>query len=310
MLTPSSLPASSTSRPAAPLDIAELSALSSLPLRARLLADAVGVGQHRSRRKGASVEFADYRDYQPGDDLRRVDWRLYGRTDRLHVRDAHEETPLRVVLLLDVSSSMHYTSDPAQLTKLDFARTVLAALALLVRRQRDACGIGLVAEELFHYLPPSASPARLRAVWGTLEIPAAGTHTALAASLITAAEVAPRGSLIVIASDFYEDLGALEAAVHRLRFERHDVLALQVNDRVEEEFTFLDPAQFADLEASDTLQVDPMAAAPAYRAEFARHRAGLNDVFRAGGFDFLSLRTDRAPLTALGAYLARRAGKG
>src|SRR4051794_20496107 len=109
----------------APLDVAELSALGSLPLRARRLADAVGAGGHRSRRKGASVEFADYRDYQPGDDLRRVDWRLYGRTDRLHIRDAHEETPLRVLLLLDVSPSMNYASRANLLTKLDFARTLL-----------------------------------------------------------------------------------------------------------------------------------------------------------------------------------------
>src|ERR1700742_3593326 len=127
-----------TARPAlAALDMAELAALGALPLRARRLADAAGAGHHRSRRKGAGVEFADYRDYQAGDDLRRVDWRLYARSDRLHIRDTQEDTPLRVLLLLDVSFSMAYGSRRELLTKLDYARTLLGALALMTRRQRD-----------------------------------------------------------------------------------------------------------------------------------------------------------------------------
>src|SRR5689334_25140702 len=99
-----------------PLDMAELAALESLSLRARRLADAVGAGRHRSRRKGASLEFADYRDYQPGDELRRIDWRLYARTDRLNIRETHEDTPLRVLLVLDVSASMRYASRAGLLT--------------------------------------------------------------------------------------------------------------------------------------------------------------------------------------------------
>jgi uncharacterized protein (DUF58 family) len=294
----------------APLDMGELAALGSLPLRARRLAEAVGVGRHRSRRKGASVEFADYRDYQPGDDLRRVDWRLYGRTDRVQIRDAHEETPLRVQLLLDVSMSMSYASRPGLMTKLDLARSVLGALALLTRRQRDACGIGLLADDLLQYLPPSAAPARLRAVWGALESPTLGTPTALAAALERAAAVAPRACLFIIASDFYEDPSALEAVMRRLHFERQDVIALHVVDPAEETFDFSDPAEFADLESSVRLQLDPVAAARAYREAFAAHQRSLAELFRGCGFDFLVLRTDTSPLAALAAYVARRAGKG
>lgn len=295
--------------PLAPLDMAELAALGSLPLRARRLADAVGVGGHRSRRKGASVEFADYRDYQPGDDLRRVDWRLYGRTDRLHVRDAHEETPLRVMLLLDVSPSMAYASKAGGLTKIDFARAMLGALALLTRRQRDACGIGLVADDLVHFLAPSASPARLRAVWGALEKPATGRNTALASALARTAEAVPRACLFVIASDFYEEPAELEAVARRLRFDRHDVLALHVTDPAEEDFNFSDPAEFMDAENGQIMQLDPMATGRAYRAAFAAHRAALTEAFRGCAFDYLPVRTDTPPLAALGAYLARRAGK-
>lgn len=297
-------------RPAlAPLDMAELAALGSLPLRARRLADAVGAGRHRSRRKGASVEFADYRDYQPGDDLRRVDWRLYARTDRVQIRDAHEETPLRVQLLLDVSRSMSYTSRPGLMTKLDLARSVLGALALLTRRQRDACGIGLLADDLLHYSPPSASPARLRAVWGALEAPTLGTPTLLAAALERAVAIIPRACLVVIASDFYESPETLEAVVRRLRFERHDVLALHIVDPAEELFEFTDPAEFEDLETEFRLQLDPVAAARAYREAFSAHQRALAEVFRGSGFDYLTLRTDASPLAALAAYVARRAGK-
>ena len=299
-----------SSRPAlAPLDVAELSALRSLPLRARRLADAAGGGRHRSHRKGASVEFADYRDYQFGDDLRRIDWRLYGRSDRLQIRDAHEETPLRVQLLLDVSASMSYTSRPGLLTKLDLARAVLGAVALLVRRQRDACGIGLLAYDLVQYSPPSASPARVRAVWGALETPALATPTALAQALSRAAEVVPRACLFVLASDFYEDPAALESVVRRLRFDRHDVLALHIVDPAEEEFSFTEPARFEDAETGENLQLDPVAAARTYRAAFAAHQNALGEVFRGSGFDYLTLRTDASPLAALAAYLARRAGK-
>lgn len=295
--------------PLTPLDMAELAALGSLPLRARRLADAVGVGGHRSRRKGASVEFADYRDYQPGDDLRRIDWRLYGRTDRLHVRDAHEETPLRVMLLLDVSPSMAYASKPGVMTKIDYARAMLGALALLVRGQRDACGIALLADDLVHFLSPSASPARLHAVWGALEKPATGRGTALAKALSQLAETVPQSCLFVLASDFYEEPAALEAVAGRLRFDRHDLLALHVTDPAEEDFNFSDPAEFRDAENSEIVQLDPVAAGRAYRAAFAAHRTALAEAFRGCAFDYLPVRTDTPPLSALGAYLARRAGK-
>lgn len=300
----------STARPdLAPLDLAELAALTSLPLRARCLADAVGAGRHRSRRRGANVEFADYRDYYPGDDLRRVDWRLLARTDRAHVREAHDETPLRVLLLLDVSASMSYASRPGLITKLDFARSALAALSLVVRRQRDACGIGLLAEELSGYLPPSASPERLRSVWSTLETPPVGRETSLASVLDQAADIAPRSCLFVIASDFDEDPGALAAWTRRLQFQGHDALALQIIDPQEEDFDFSGATQFQNPETGHQLPIDAPAVATAYRAAFAAHRVQLHELFTACGFAHLALRTDVLPLAALSSYLARRAGQ-
>lgn len=295
--------------PPKPLDMAELSALATLPLRARCLADAIGVGRHRSHRRGASIEFADYRDYRPGDDLRRVDWRLLARTDRAHIRQTHEETPLRVLLLLDVSASMQYRSRPGLMTKLDYARCLLAALALIVRHQRDACGIGLLGPELTSYLAPSTSPGRLRSVWSTLDQPATDRVTPLARTLGQAADASRRACLFVVASDFHEDPEALDGFVRRAHFEQHDVLALHVVDPEEQDFTFRHPAPFIDPETGQELAIDPVVVADQYRAAFANHQRRLQEMMVPCGFAHVALRTDAAPLQGLGAYLARRAGK-
>ncbi|MFT3867791.1 MAG: DUF58 domain-containing protein [Nibricoccus sp.] len=290
----------------APLDKDALSALGSLPLRARLLADSHGVGGHASRRKGSSIEFADYRDYQMGDDLRRVDWRLYGRTDRLHVRETYEETPLRTVLLLDVSNSMAYTSRPGKLTKLDFARALLGAVALLVRRQHDSCGVGLLGRELEEWMPPSSSPARIQALWELLDRPKPSHTTSLARALDQALEVTPARSLFVLASDFYEEPEVLGPVIRRLRYERHDLLTFYVSDPAEADFQFNEPTEFLDVETGSSLAADPAALAEIYRKRFSAHQSAICELCTANGFDALTLRTDELPMEALRAFLSRR----
>lgn len=290
--------------PVRPLDVGELSALASLPLRARRLADALGSGGHKSRRKGSSIEFADYRNYQLGDELRRVDWRLYARTDRLHLRETHEETPLRVVLLLDVSPSMAYASRPGLLSKLDYARMLLGAVALLARRQRDSVGLGLVAADLARWQAPSASPLRRQLLWSLLDSPPPGAATDLPAALHQALDLAPRRCLFVLASDFYDDAARLAPVIRRLRYERHDLLALHVADPAEVDFAFADPAMFFDIESGAEITLDPAAAAADYRRKFAAHREALHEQLAAQGFDHVFLRTDTLPLDALRAHLA------
>ena len=296
--------------PVRPLDAGELAALGSLPLRARRLADALGAGGHKSRRKGASIEFADYRDYQLGDELRRVDWRLYARTDRLHLRETHEETPLRIVLLLDVSSSMAYASRPGALSKLDYARMLLGAVALLARRQRDSVGLGLLAADLVKWQPPSAAPLRRQALWSLLDTPPTGEATHLPAALHQVLDLAPRRTLFVLASDFYEDAAKLAPAIRRLRYERHDLLALHIADPAEVDFAFDDPSVFLDIETGSQIALDPAAAATAYRKKFAAHRDALREQISSHGFDHLFVRTDTVPVDALRAHLATRAGRG
>lgn len=295
--------------PVRPLDLEELAALGSLPLRSRVLADALGAGGHLSRRKGASVEFADYRDYQPGDDLRRIDWRLYARTDRLHLRETHEETPLRVVLLLDISQSMAYASRPGLLSKLDYARTLLGALALLIARRRDVCGAGLLGPELVRWAPPSASPRRRQNLWSLLDAPPVAQQTALARAFTQVLDVAPRRCLFVLASDCYEAPALLEPVIRRLRFERHDLLTLQIADPAEVDFPFEDPAIFQDIESGDELAADPAALATGYREQFARHRAAIGDLCTSNGFEAWALRTDSLPVAVLRDCLVGRASR-
>ncbi|HLP08003.1 MAG TPA: DUF58 domain-containing protein [Opitutaceae bacterium] len=288
------------------LDVAELAALQTLPLRARWLAEAVGLGRHRSHRRGSDLEFADYRDYQYGDDLRRIDWRVYARTDRLHIRRAHADTPLRLVLLLDVSASMVYTGERGRTSKIDYARAALGALALIARRQRDPCGAGLLGETLAHWLPPGGAAAKLESVWQLLDRPELGGSTDLCAALEQVLAVAPSRCLFVLASDFYVEPAKLAPVLLHLHGEGHEFVALRVLDPVETDFPFTAASRFADIEEGTQLAVDPAAAAKAYRAEFAQHAAALEELVVSHGGDWLPQLTNTLPLDVLRAYLGQR----
>ena len=289
-----------------PLDMALLAELPTLALRARYLVEGSLSGRHRSPQKGSSVEFAEYRAYQPGDDPRRVDWRLFGRTDRLSIRQYEEETQLRVYTVFDASASMNYRSRPGVLTKAEFARVVLAAVGMLAQRQGDAFGLGIVGTELHDFLRARASAAHWRTFVGRLEGARVGTQTALARSLEDLAEVIPARSLVVVASDFYEEPAPLQAALRRLRHDRHDLLGLHVLDPMETDFDLEHAGTFVDSESGARLKLDAPAARRGYLERFGRFCAELDADFRAAGGELLTLRTDRAPVAALSEYLARR----
>lgn len=291
---------------APPLDMGLLATLPSLPLRARYLVEGWLAGRHRSRLKGSSIEFAEYRSYQFGDEPRHVDWRLYARSDRLCVKVFEEETQLHVPLLLDASASMNYRSRPALLTKLDYARTVLAALAVLVQRQGDAAGVGFLAGQIRGYLRPRSSTAHLRDVIGRLDHPEMTTQTHLAEGLRYLAGMLRRRALVVIASDFYEDIGRLQSAIQRLRYDGHEVVALQVLDPIEIDFDAKEPGFFVDVESRAMAPLNPAEVRASYLAQFGEFQRGLSDMVRSLGGDLVTLRTDQPPVAALAAYLAHR----
>lgn len=295
------------SHPCPPIDLALLASLPSLPLRAKYLVEGYLSGLHRSPLKGHSVEFVEYRSYQPGDELRHVDWRLYGRADRLHVKQFEEETQLRIFLLPDASGSMSYKSRPNLLTKLDYARTILAAVGILAQRQRDAVGVALFGQDLTGFLKARSSLAHWRSILATLDSPEVGGVTHVAQCLKTLAELLPRRSLLVVASDFYEEIPALESALHRLRYDGHEVLALHVLDPMEVDFGDDDAAgTFVDLEDGASLVLSAAEVRRTYLENFRAHQALLRDLFAGMNSDLVALRTDENPLTAISAYLAQR----
>lgn len=288
------------------LDLQLLSDLPGLELRARYVMDGFLAGLHRSPFKGFSVEFAQYRAYLQGDDLRRLDWRLFGRTDRLLIREYEAETQMRVILCVDVSPSMRYSSDRKKLTKLDYARTIAASLALLAQRQRDAVGLALLGGKLEGFLRPKSSLSNLHTLWGFLEREQGRCAPRLAASLQEAAPLLRRRAVIVILSDFYEEADALRAALRQLRHARHEVIGLQILDPTEIDFNFDGRGTFVDLENGRRLTAGVDEIRESYLKQFGEFVANTRDLFRDHGADFETLRTDKDPLPALGTYLAKR----
>lgn len=300
--------------PLAPIDANLVATLPTLPLRARYLVESFLTGRHRSPIKGTSPEFAEYRTYQIGDDLRRIDWRLYARSDRLVVKQYEDENQLRTCLAIDLSASMRYRGDADRMTKLDAARTVLAAIGLLARRQQDAVGLALLGETeetrdggLIDFLRPSASPAQQQLIYSKLESPPAARALLLGPALRRVAALLPRGGLVILASDFYGPLDELREAVRFFRSERLELIALHVLDPEEIEFNRDHAGRFVDLEDGSYLPLNAAAVRAGYRQRFQAFRAELAELFREQGADFVTLRTDENPLAALAAYLARRA---
>ena len=292
--------------PLPPLDMALLADLPGLELQARYTAEGFLSGRHRSPQKGSSVEFAEYRDYQFGDDLRRVDWRLYARTDRVHVKQFEEETQMRVFLVLDTSGSMDFRSRPGVLRKVEFARIALAAVGLIAQRQRDAFGLALAGTELTDYLPARSSVAHWRKFVGKLDTVTPTGQAALAATLGSLAELIPARSMVIIASDFYDEPAALTPALRRLRYDHHDLVGLHVLDPQEIDFDLDSSGTFVDAESGARVKLDAPAARAGYLKRFGAFCAEVDELFQAAGGEAARLRTDQTPVAALTAYLASR----
>lgn len=291
---------------AEPLDMGLLAALPTLPLRSRYLASGFLAGRHRSPWKGQSVDFVESRAYQQGDELRRIDWRYFARTDRLTVRVFEHDSQLRIYLVLDTSKSMAWRSRESVLTKLDYARALLASLAILAKRQQDAFGLVLANETEPVFLKHSSSPAHLQAVFAWLDL----AHPAGRLDFVQAGEqvarLVPPRSLIVWAGDFYEEIDAVRSTLRRLRYDGHDVLGLQVLDPAEVDFDIETDGVFFDVESGFGLPVSTESARKSYLENFHAYQNSLQAVFHDEACDLAMLRTDAPPSTALASFLARR----
>jgi uncharacterized protein (DUF58 family) len=290
-----------------------LAKLGRCELLARGMVEGFIAGKHKSPFKGFSVEFAEHRQYAPGDDLRNLDWRVLARKDRYYIKQYIEETNMRATLLLDASGSMAYAGaaaarrDGAPLSKFAYAQYIAAMLGYLVIGQQDAAGLVTFDTALRAYLPARARASQVRGILETLEQTEPGGETGLAGIFHDIAERIPRRGLVVILSDLYDDPEALVNALHHFRYRRHEVLLFHVVAEEELTFPFESYTKFRDLErAGNLLPIDPRTIRATY---LERMRRFLGDIEAACGrlkIDYVRMNT-RVPYDeALAGYLMKR----
>jgi uncharacterized protein (DUF58 family) len=281
-----------------------LARIGNVELLARTVVEGFVSGLHRSPYLGRSVDFAEHRAYMPGDDIRRIDWRLFARTDRFYMKEFEADSNTDLVQLLDVSRSMRFTSHA--LTKLDYGRYLVACLAYLARKQRDRVGLVTFDEDVVDFVPPSAK--HLPILLHTLERAGRETESrrgALARPLHKAAEACHRRSLLVLVSDLYEDPRAVLEAVGLLSH-RGDLMVFHVLDPAEIQFPFDQPGSYEDLETGERIPVVPDSVRERYRALVAEHIATLSRVLGENRIDYALFDTSVPLDHALASYLARR----
>lgn len=251
--------------------------LSRLEFVARGTVEGFVAGKHRSARKGASVEFAEHRQYVPGDDLRNLDWKLMARRQRFYVKQYVDETNLRATIALDCSGSMTYCGQAAfdSLSKFDYGRHLAAALAYLLVSQQDAAGFVAFDSAVRTYMPAKASPAQVGNILDAIDTIKPGGETETAAVLHEIAERIPRRSVVFVISDFFADASALIKAFHHLRFRHHEVIAIRTVAAEESTFPFGQHSRFEDLESALMFDVDARALRNDYLEHYRRHEAEL-----------------------------------
>lgn len=296
------------------LDPVVVSQLATMELRARLIVEGFITGLHRSPYHGFSVEFAEHRPYNPGDELRHVDWKVYAKTDRYYIKQYEEETNLRHYVVLDTSPSMRYKGE-AELSKLEYGSYLAAGLHNLMLKQRDATGLIGFGETVHTVRPPKATPGYLRRLLIALEQmndrEAEGGRTSAAAALNEVAERIGRRSLVVVITDLFENIAAHEdllKALRHLRHRGHEVIVFHVLEgRTERRFTFPDrPMLFRDVETGEEVTLQPAQ----LREHYEEAIAHFTDTFRRNclehDIDFTELDTNEPYDTALKAYLNKR----
>ena len=302
--------AQSESRKAAQrfLDPRTLASISSLDLLARTVVDGFVAGLHRSPDFGFSQEFAEYRAYVPGDDLRHVDWNLFARTERTYLKRYRGETNTQLTILLDASNSMLYTSGPPK--KIDYARFLAASLFYLaIKLQRDAAGIIVFDDEVRNYVKPSTQPGQLSRLFAALEQAEPRARTDFGKPLLHFQKALHRRGIVIVLSDFYEDPDNIIRAIEPLRFRGNEVVLLHLLDPQELRPMLKGPALLVDLETDQKIEVIPEYTKTRYRSRIDAHIAALQSRARGAGMGYHLLRTDQPLDSTLREYLAlRKAG--
>ncbi|MBI4499769.1 MAG: DUF58 domain-containing protein [Gemmatimonadetes bacterium] len=284
------------------LDPKTLSRIDNLELLARTVVEGFLNGLHHSPYLGLSVDFAEHRAYMPGDDIRRIDWRLWARTDRFYVKEFEADTNANFSVILDVSRSMDFGT--GGISKLDYARYLTACLTWFSRKQRDRVGLVTFDSDIVERIPPSAK--NLNVVLHTLDRLKPGRPGMLRAPLLKIAETFHRRSILAVISDFYEEPKAVIDAVNLLRAKGNDLIVFQVLDPAELDFPFPDAANFQDLETGERIPIVPENFRARYQELMSAHVAELEKRFQENGIDYVLFNTATPLDYALFHFLSRR----
>jgi uncharacterized protein (DUF58 family) len=288
------------------LDPRTLAKLHGLELRARRIVEGYVAGLHRSPYQGFSNEFAEHREYTPGDDLRYLDWKVFGKTDKFYLKQFEAETNLICYLLLDTSESMQYQGPDAPLSKLAYAQCAAAALAYLVLRQNDSVSLATFDDEVRHVVRPSSSPTQLKQVLHVMETASAVRKTRTGPIFHELAERLTRRGIVVVLSDLFDDVDSMLAGLKHFRHRKHDVIILQVLDPAEVDFPFQQVTLFKGLEALGDIVTEPRSLRAAYLQEVNSFLQRVRTGCRSQQIDCLQVRTDQPLGVVLSSFLAAR----
>jgi uncharacterized protein (DUF58 family) len=289
------------------LDPAVVARLSHLDVRARVVVEGFIAGLHRSPFHGFSVEFAEHRPYMPGDPLKNLDWKVWARSDRLLIKQYTEETNLRCHLVLDLSGSMGFRSARAPMSKIDYARSLSAALAYLMLQQQDAVGALLFADHPLRFVPARAVRSHLDVLLRTLGALEPQGRTRLGPALHELAERIKRRGLVVLCSDLMDKPADVLLGLQHFRHRHHEVVVFHILDPDEVDFPYTDTATFVDIESGDRITTEPWEIARRYRERLEAWSGHYQRACRENRIDYVRLDT-RTPFDqALLAYLEKRA---
>ncbi|RKH59978.1 DUF58 domain-containing protein [Corallococcus aberystwythensis] len=286
------------------LDAQTLSRLQGVKLRARAVMEGVLSGLHKSPHQGQSVEFAEHKEYAPGDELRHLDWKAYGKFDKYYVKRFEHETNLRSVMVVDASASMGYQS--GAMSKLEVAKTLAGALSYLLVRQQDAAGLAVMVGGAFKDVPPRASAGHLNVLLDTLEHTQPKGPTDLGSAADHLAEVLPRRSTVIVLSDLLDERQEALKRVLALRQRKNDVAVFHLVDPAELTFPFDDPTLFLDMEGEGRIEVNPREIKQSYLEEFGAFLADVKAKCAEADVDYELVRTDERLDEVLLRFLGRR----
>lgn len=305
-----------------------LSQVTGIELRARMIVEGFMTGMHRSPYRGYSVEFAEHRPYTPGDDLRHLDWKVYGRTDKLQLKQYVQETNLDMILAVDASGSMGYAgqtirvvksrgsqgkveqvSPAGQWRKFDHATAAAAAMSYLALHQQDRAGLVVFADKLLDFVKPSSSRSQWRTIVDALRVQPVDQPTSMGRVCDELVSRLRHRSVVVILSDFFDDDNTLAAGLSRLSHRRHDVMLLQTLDHQELDFGFQDPLSLLGMEAEGKVDLDPRALRKAYLEALNEHIQSIRATCRKFGFEHEIVDTSMPLGPLLSEFLTRRGAK-